>query len=205
MPKLKSSGMRGSPCSPPLCLMNLVPGPGASFPHVRGGAGVHGSYKGQQPLQTGHAVQLLQEAAPQHVVICPHAVNGKHCTLRICVGERPDRVSDAISARPCGEGELIWCTQRPSRIDEPMSSQPASGTTCRWHTTILFLQGCHGRTHKGAARKSKWDVSASSKHSLSISYVHLFRPCVDKAVFYLGQSYLGQFLLRPVLLKPCST
>ena len=174
----------------PLCLMNLVPGPGAIFPQVRGGAGVHRSYKGQQPLQTGHAVQLLQEAAPQHVVICPHAVNGKHCTLRICVGERPARVSDAISARPCGEGELVWCTNcfngLPELTSQRLRNQPperrAGGDPT--HTTILFLQGCHGRAHKGSGDAIRCLGMCQIfscmeeqmgrlriKHSLTISYV----------------------------------
>ena len=62
MPKQKSRSMRVSLFAL-LCLMNLVPGPSAIFPHIRRGASVHGSYERQQPLQARHAVQLLKETA----------------------------------------------------------------------------------------------------------------------------------------------
>ena len=80
-------------------------------------------------LQAGHTVQLGKETAPQHVVTRLHAVDGEHRALRICICERPDRVSDAISTRRCGEGKLKrrakCCHSLPKLTGQHLRNQPA--------------------------------------------------------------------------------
>ena len=80
-----------------------------------------------------HVVQLLNETAPQHVVVCPHAIDGEHCTLRICVCEHPDRVSNAIGARP------LWRGQNDKLL--PLRNQTAVRRACGdpTHTTITRI------------------------------------------------------------------
>ena len=119
--------------SPPLCFMKLVPDSSAIFPHIRRGASVHGSHERKQTLQAGHAVQPLQEAAPQHVVTHLHAVDGEHRALKICICERPDRVVRRNQYPPLWRGQTNTARKKlpqPSQIDGPASSQPACGTPC---------------------------------------------------------------------------
>ena len=64
----------------------------------------------------------------------PRSQMGEHCTLKICVCERPDGVTtQSVPAlgRTDTEHKLL---PQPSRIDEPMSPQPASAKTHLWRS-----------------------------------------------------------------------
>ena len=83
IPKLNSSGMSGSPCSPPSacwirCLLDQKSDPCTIFQHRRCGSGVDGPHERQHTSETGNIVQLGQETAPQDVIVRPHSVETVH-------------------------------------------------------------------------------------------------------------------------------
>ena len=152
MPMENSSGMRGSPCSPPSACALF---PSIIVPRVTGRPTIRQPHKWQQCPGCRHPRQTAQHRSPVDMVVCPYSIDTEDGGgwIRVCCG--PQHVTDAIRPRPRRQGTLKRRTLGFKDFAELFRQcprhEPPERASCSdaSHTTIRFGQRRQSGPHPG--------------------------------------------------------